>query len=173
MALIIEDGTGKVDAESYVTIAEINDYAAKKGASFPIAGAAESAAEAAARRATSWLDGFYADRFPGRPTRQEQALEWPRSEVEWRGSILGSDVIPAPIKRACCEAAIRELASPNSLSPDVVQSERVVRSKVGELEEQYADVGGVNASRPIITEIDGILAGLLGGLTGQASWLWR
>lgn len=173
MALIVEDGTGKADAESYVSIAEVNDYATKRGLGFVIAGDAAAAAEAAARRATAWLDGFYAMKFPGKPTSVAQALEWPRTCVQWRGQELGNDVIPAPVKKACCEAAIRELASPGALSPDVVGTARVLREKVGDLEVQYADVGGVEAARPLVTVIDGILSGLLGGRTGEATWLWR
>ena len=48
MALITEDGTGKPDAESYATAAELASYAVKYGATIP---ADEALQEALLRRA--------------------------------------------------------------------------------------------------------------------------
>jgi hypothetical protein len=174
MALVVEDGTGKVDAESYVSIAEVNDYATKHGKSFPIAGEAAAPAEAAARRATIWLDGVYGSGYPGRAASTTQALEWPRKGATFRCEPLAEDLVPSPIKKACCEAAIRELATPGALSPDVTLTDRVVREKVGDLEVQYAASGGVDAARPVVLEIEAVLAGLLQDAAAyEPSWLWR
>lgn len=178
MALIVSPGAP--DAEAYWGIEEINAYAVARSKSFPITGSdgpstavAVAAAEAAARRGTAWLDGTYRCRFQGQPTDVWQALEWPRKGVVYREQELPDDAIPPQISRAAAEAAIRELAAPGSLSPDVTMADRVTREKVGELEVQYAEATGVSASRPVVTEIDAILAPLLRAAGGASIDLLR
>ncbi len=177
MTLVIEDGTGKADAESYASIADIAAYATARGLTFAITGGTNEAdAEAAARRATVWLDATYRGRFTGRRTNgRAQALEWPRSgayDNQVPPDYIESDEIPREIIDACIEAAVREKASPGSLSPDVTPGTVAKREKVGALEVEYFRGGGVADQRPIATVIDDILAPLLGprpsGYSGKA-----
>lgn len=161
--MALEVTPGSASAESYASIAEINAYAGKRGASFPIDDAA--VAEAAARRATSWLDGAYRDRFLGQPASSQQALEWPRTGVMFRGQELPGDSIPRQVVDALCEAAIREMAEPNSLAPDVTRAEKLAsqRVKAGpvETEERYAEMKSVADALPVVVAVDRILAPLL------------
>lgn len=157
MSLVVEDGTGKADAESYATIDTVSDYAVKFGKTFATSPAAP--AEAACRVATRWLDATYRARFPGCVTNTDQALEWPREGVCYRGAELPSDAIPQQIIDAFCEAAIRELATPGTLAPDIEAGASISEIAAGSVDIKYGGPVRLNAT---FQQIDGILAGLLG-----------
>ena len=92
MTLIIEDGTGKPDAESYATADDLALYAVKFGVVIP---ADVPAQEALLRRAALAMDGMT---WKGRKTNSEQALSWPRREVHLDGEIKASNYLPARIQ---------------------------------------------------------------------------
>lgn len=125
-------------------------------------------------RATDYIDGRYrvllasgrwSSMFPGvRTAGRGQPNEWPRTGAsDYDGDPIQPDEIPEEVERATYEAALRELASPGSLSPDFISSEAVTREKVGPIEVTYADapVAGQLPNRPVIPAIDEILAPLL------------
>ncbi len=72
MALELEDGTGKANAESYAAIADVNDYATKRGLAFNITGEpAIAAAEAAvARDRVAGARDWRPHPFDGNPPRR-------------------------------------------------------------------------------------------------------
>ena len=92
MTLIIEDGAGKTDAESYATADELALYAVKFGVVIP---ADVPAQEALLRRAALAMDGMT---WKGRKTRSEQALSWPRREVHLDGENKAANYLPARIQ---------------------------------------------------------------------------
>ena len=92
MTLIIEDGTGKPDAESYASTADLVLYAVKFGTVIP-AGVPEQ--EALLRRAALVMDGMT---WKGRKTSSEQALSWPRREVHLYGENKAANYLPARIQ---------------------------------------------------------------------------
>ncbi len=92
MTLIIEDGTGKPDAESYAGAADLVMYAGKFGVTIP---ADEPAQEALLRRAALAMDGLT---WKGRKTSSEQALSWPRRAVELDYEIKPDNYLPARIQ---------------------------------------------------------------------------
>lgn len=92
MALIIEDGTGKHDADSYSTAAELVSYAARYGVTIP---ADPVAQEALLRRAALAMDGM---NWKGCRAHGDQALAWPRRGVNIDGENKPSDYIPARIQ---------------------------------------------------------------------------
>lgn len=160
MALIVEDGAGRADAESYVSVEDADAYHQKRGN----AGWAdeEAAKEAALRRATEYLDGAYRTRWLGQAATPTQALAWPRAFARVGQGYLHSDAVPVAVVRACCEAALRELQSPGSLAPDLYPGERVVSETVGPLSVDYADGGGSDAGAPpVLVAVDRILAPVL------------
>jgi hypothetical protein len=157
MSLVVEDGTGKSNAESYAAIADVSAYAVKFGKTFATSPAAP--AEAACRVATKWLDAFYRARLPGCVANTDQALEWPRSGVCYRGAELPSDEVPQQIIDAMCEAAIRELASPGALSPDIDRDAYIKSIQAGSVQIEY---GGAVPLNTMFQTIDGILAPILG-----------
>lgn len=171
MSLIIETGDGLPDADSFVSVPDCADYAASHGLQFPV-DSPPNAAEAALRRATAWIDGAFRGRYPGRRRNgRGQALEWPRTGArDAEGNSIPADEVPAEIIRACCEAAIRELSSPGSLSPDVTPGERISQASVtGAVSVTYSSSRGVADMRPVATVIDDILSSLIGSRPGNSS----
>lgn len=164
--MALDTTIGGASSDAYASIETIHAYAVKVGASFPITGsdtpstaAAIAAAEAAARRATAWIDGEYGPRFIGEPASASQALEWPRKDAWYRGEELPDDTIPPKIAEAMCEAAIRELAEPGIMSPDLDRGGRVKSESVdGAVAVTYMDGAPTETT---FTVIDGKLRGLI------------
>jgi hypothetical protein len=138
---------------------------------------AEGDVDPALERATLWLDNTYGARYPGTPTGgRAQDLGWPRTgAVDCKGYVIPPDEIPTEIERATYEATLRELSSPNSLSPDVTVG-KVYKSVAvsGAVSVTYADEGGVVASQsPTLTIVDSMLSCLLaGGQAGRSMVKW-
>lgn len=161
MSVIVESGQGKPDADAYVSADDCLAYAGKQGLVF----SDDAAAEAALRRATTWLDGAYRDRWSGVPTNgREQALQWPRKQAaDVHGAHLPADEVPREVIEACCQAAIREFGQPGILSPDVTPGKIMTSAAVsGAVSVTWAASGGVDGQRPVVTVIDDILAPLIG-----------
>lgn len=157
MPLTVETGAGLASADAYVSIAEVQAYAADLGLTFTGATADQ---EAAIRRATRYIDARYGSRFSGlRSKSRDQALAWPRGNaLDYEGALIRSDIVPNEIKRATSEAAIRELASPFSLSPDYERGGQVKRLKAGSVEVEYADGA---TPETVMTAIDNALAAIV------------
>ena len=172
MALIIEDGTGKSDAESYVSVADCVTYADNRGLTF--SASTTPLQEQALRRAAVWLDSTYRSRFTGfRTDGHDQALEWPRQSGVYQSEPFGSiptDIVPQEIIDAQCEAAVRELATPGGLSPDVVAG-KIQKSVtvVGAVSVDYAASSGVQSQKPTMTIISGILFNVITAVVAGAA----
>lgn len=171
--LVVEDGTGEAASESYVGISEFRSYCSKSGHS--ITGKSDTEIAQALRRATRYIDGKYRYRFLGiRTNGREQALEWPRMDaVDIEGETIADDEIPFELINAVAEAALRELTSPGSLTPDQVETQQVKREKVGSLEIEYADNAGRDTQRPLVPVIDEILAPILISRSSSIGFLQR
>lgn len=135
----------------------------------------DEAKQAALIRASAYIDGKYQQQnscgrwesmFSGVKTGgRAQELQWPRTgATDNEGAAIPPDEVPAEIERATYEAALRELVSPGSLSPDYVAAEAIKRQKVDVLEIEYQATtttdGGV-PTRPVLTVVDELVAPLL------------
>lgn len=163
MTLTVEDGTGLSNADAYQGIADIQTYAVSRMLSFDITDVPK--AEGAARRAAVFLDSSYRTRLPGQRVKgRAQSREWPRKNAyDAAGQAIASDEVPAEWLDANAEVAIRELASPGALSPDVVTG-KIKKSVtvVGAVSVTYADDADlVGSQRPTLTLVDDLLSGLL------------
>ena len=92
MTLIIEDGQGFPDAESYASAEDLAMYAVKFGTVIPEGVPAQ---EALLRRAALAMDGMT---WKGRKTCSEQGLAWPRREVLLDQEIKPNNYLPARIQ---------------------------------------------------------------------------
>lgn len=135
MTLIVEDGTGKADAESYISVADATTYHANQGNTAWAAIATEALKEQALRRAWNYMTGEYRARWDGKRAGATQRGDWPRYMVAIRDidGYLASDVIPADIGYAQAELAL--IASSEELAPDLERG--VIREKIGPLEFEY------------------------------------
>lgn len=127
---------------------------------------------AALERGTDYIDGRYRwemksgrwrSMFPGEPTAgRSQDREWPRTGAEdYNGNAIPDDETPIEVEHATYEAALRELVSPGSLSPDFVPTGQVIKEKVGPIEVGYASPQAMPnqlPNRPIVPAIDEIIA---------------
>lgn len=152
---------GAASADSYASVIEADAYHLSRGNGQWTNAAAGK--EEALRRATAWLDGWFRTRFPGARTNgRGQALEWPRRNAQdASGEAISDAEIPAEIIAATCEAALRELNAPGSLSPDVIEAESKVLTGVGKLSWTPTGRAGVDAKRPVLSAVEDALSGLI------------
>jgi hypothetical protein len=100
MALVIEDGTQKSNANSYVTVAEYDAFLdARYTARTDIS---DAQAEAYILRA---MDYFESRQFVGKKATDTQALQWPRSYVDIDGYAIDTNEIPKQVKNSIYELA--------------------------------------------------------------------
>lgn len=132
MAIIVEDGTGKTDAESYLSVAEFRAYCA--GRNIDVSAVADSAIEGWARDAASYIDSEWL--FKGTIAFQVQAMEFPRAGLEWSGrSVVG---IPKRLKDAQA-ALILVLRSGVPLRSTQARGGAIISESVGPISVTYAD----------------------------------
>lgn len=130
MTLVIEDGTGKADADSYATIDEFVARAAAYGWTIP---QDDEAQEVLLRRAAEQMN---ARPWKGVATNDGQALAWPRAEVYVGCTLLDDDAIPVAIKNG--QMALAAEIHADDLDPPETRTGAVLREKVDVLEVQYA-----------------------------------
>lgn len=158
MALVVEDGTGKTDAETYATAEELRAFASKRQKTVPAAGAeGDATLEAKLVLGMDYLEGLR-DRYQGVKATAAQALQWPRTGVTLDGYCLPADAIPKPLKEAQMELALAAYAGTN-LAP-VGDGREVIRKKIDVLETEYAPGSG-SAPAPVVTAADRLLEPLL------------
>ena len=128
MALVIEDGTGVVGANSYLTVAELRAYAEVRGLTLPTV---DSEVEILLVKATDYLElkSYIGDR-----ASDDQGLSWPRTSVTdpyWKYT----DKIPSQLKLAQSMLAIE--VQNGELSPAVRPNE-YIQTKIDVLYIKYA-----------------------------------
>ena len=160
MALVIEDGTGKIDSTSYVTVDEARAYALARGVTLPVD---DNAVEAMLINAADYLEAQRA-LYQGSKTYPEhpQAMQWPRTGVIIDCDYeLPEDQIPSELKKAqmqCCIEIQNGFALMASTDGRVVK-----RTKVDVIEKEFfssterGESGGPAASFPAV---DALLAPL-------------
>lgn len=156
MAITVEDGTGLVGANAYISVADANTYFVALG-NAGWAGATAPNKEVAIVKATRYMQKRFGTKWKGLISTSAQGLGWPRRYVyDERGTEL-IDQVPVQLARACAEYA--NYALTNELIPSIIYPiadgapvpfGRINRKieKVGPIyEETYYSISGVNASR--------------------------
>lgn len=131
--LIVEDGSGKSDAESFISVENASAYHTARGNAAWAALANDTVREQCLRKATDYMEQVYRSRWQGYRVTEEQALSWPRSDVYVDGYAIASDIVPAQVANACAELALR--ASAVDLAPDLDQ--RIKREKIDVIDTEY------------------------------------
>ena len=143
MALEVEDGTGKANAESYCAVADATTYHANRGNAAWAAVADDATREQLLRKATEYMTQEYRLRWAGSRVDTTQRLDWPRYDVPIKDApaVYGSfpavypfDTVPEEVANACAELALKAIDGP--LAPDLTPP--VTREKVGPIEVEYA-----------------------------------
>ncbi len=163
MALVIEDGSGKTNAQSYVSVADVQAYGVTYGLT------TTGLTEAMVMRAMRYLEDIYFERWIGVKKTEEQALAWPRAWATRKdGYTQGESTIPVEVKNAVSALAIRAITS-TSLAPDITRSDAVLEEEVGPIRVKYRD------NAPTVTiyrDVDAMLKPVL-AMTGNSGRIWR
>lgn len=91
MALIVEDGTGLVDSDSYISLADARTFAANYGITLPTD---DTEAEITLRKGTQYVD-LQEDCFVGDRLNDTQALAYPRDDDSGMPKALGRATVYA------------------------------------------------------------------------------
>ena len=141
--IIVEDGTGKSDAESFVSVADATTYHAARGNTAWASLASDTIREQCLRRATDYMEQAYRNRWAGYRVTSTQSLSWPRSwvpmdDVDYISTYYANDTVPSLVANACAELALK--ASSNTLLED--QGQGVTSETVGPLSVTYDKFSG-------------------------------
>ena len=135
--LIIEDGSIVPNANSYVTLQEIQDYADLRGFTYPC----DTDLTVNAIKAMDYLQSkCYQGEMVSPST---QPLLWPRQYVYIHNEEFASDAIPSQLKNAQIELALAQ-QSIDVMNDGSNPSDNVKREKVDMLEIEYYE-GGKNS----------------------------
>ena len=151
MSLIVEDGTAKVDSESYCSVASADAYhAARSNATW--GDLDPDVKEAALRSATDYITQTYSGRWSGDRRTTTQALDWPRLNSPILDSPLTnfrpSNSVPGELVKATAELAYRASSAPltadltRETSSETVDAISVSYVAGGARQTQYAAVEG-------------------------------
>ncbi len=125
--IVVEDGAGKTNSNSYVSEADLTTYATDRGVTL-------SGTEAVLL--IQAMDYIESQPFKGYKYTSEQALQWPRGGVTIDGYDVDVDEIPQLLIDAQCEVAIGIDGGTNPLA----NVERATKSeKVDVIEVEYMD----------------------------------
>lgn len=143
MAIVVEDGTAKSNAESYISVVDASTYHAGRGNAAWAALASDTIREQNLRKATDYMLQIYRKQWSGYRYTATQALDWPRSFVYLEPFVHGAtgtypylvanDTVPTEVKNACAELALR--ASAGELFADLAQG--ITSERVGPLTTEY------------------------------------
>lgn len=174
MSLTVEDGTGISGADAYVSRAACLAYWANRpqlAFSATVAAAAVTDVDGAIREATTFLDATYGPFYRGVRRGYIQGLLWPRAAA-YDDAAYPLPGLPPELVTATCELAARAISAP--LSADVERGGQVKRERdtAGPVstETEWADGATPETKYGFVA---GILAPILTGLPGMASWLWK
>lgn len=152
VTLIVENGTGVPNANSYDTVANAIAFAANRGITLPPdSGGGQVSAWLVS--GTDYLESF-ANQFVGRPVSFTQALSWPRQCVEFGpDNPFPSDEIPTQLIAALDQAVIAQFQG-IVLMPTVDHSQGgyVIEDKVGPLITKYSEKIGTT-SAPLLPAV--------------------
>ena len=118
LTLIKEDGTGKIDANSYAAVTDSDAYHAGHLYASAWTGATADNKAAALVMASRVIDAEF--QFNGVKASAAQALQWPRSDCpdpDAAGEDVADDLVPRPVVSATCELARELLAIDRTAAP--------------------------------------------------------
>jgi hypothetical protein len=161
MTLVVENGSGLANAESYASIASADAYLTLFGTPDSWTAATTGEKEIALRKATRYLEATYAGEWPGCVKSRDQALSWPRWGAERSdGVCIDSSVVPTAIVQATAYMAAVSLDE--DILPDTtgggISSESL---KAGPIEKSVTYLG----EKPVFKQystVEGLLAMLVG-----------
>ena len=123
LTLIKEDGTGKIDANTYASVADGDDYHVGHLYATAWTGATADSKAAALVMAARVIDAEF--QFNGGKASAAQALQWPRSDcrdpdagsISSGDGVVASSLVPKSVVDAACELARELLVQDRTAAP--------------------------------------------------------
>jgi hypothetical protein len=142
MTLIVENGTGVANANSYVSVADFVSWADGRGIVYP----AIPELEQKILRSMDFIESLH---FVGQKHEETQSLQWPRDYVLIDGYSVESNEIPKEVKVAVYESVKLEIENDSKMTP----SEReTVSETIGDISVTYANSSGMKRETPALTK---------------------
>jgi hypothetical protein len=186
LTLIKEDGTGKVDANSYAAAVDCDAYHDGHLYATAWTAATQARKEAALVMATRLIDSQF--QFNGSRTSASQALQWPRAEcpdpdkglvtlsalLPILSNFVPYDSVPPAVVRATCEMA-RELlivdrtAAPPGEGVGTLQTSQATHTGTGGSSSMSSTTYSKDDTRPIISRVAQAMLSKFGAPVSGAS----
>jgi hypothetical protein len=183
LTLIKEDGTGKVDANSYATAADGDAYHDGHLYATAWTSATQARKEAALVMATRLIGSQF--QFRGFRAHSEQALQWPRTECPDpdRGSVawgvrapecVEPDVVPPAVVAATCELARELLIADRTATPPgegiaATQSSTATHTGTSGSSSMSSTTYDKSDTRPVISRVAQAMLAKYGALVSAKS----
>lgn len=130
--MIVEDGTGKTDANSYVDVTFADDYFSARGVT-AWSTLTTPVKEQLLIKATDFIDNIF--QWNGKKQFETQALRFPRVNIkDYEGGEVSG--VPVCLKQSVCDAAL--ISRSEELFKTAEENGNVVSEKIGELSFTYA-----------------------------------
>ena len=129
--LIVEDGTGLANSESYISVAYADDYHLKRG-NQSWGQMSPTRKEQLLRQASDYITYVFGPSFVGIRAVTGQAMAWPRQLSD--GGYLYSLGVPIEVQQATAELALVANSTPLLPNQTSVAKKKV---KVGPIEVEY------------------------------------
>ena len=142
MALIVEDGSGVANANSYVSYAEYEAWALARA--ITVHGNQATTEEHILRT----MDYIESQNFIGRKANKSQSLQWPRTEVYVDSYSINANEIPKELKDSVYEVTVTVAAGNFALS---VKDRQTTQEKIGEITVTYKNNASMKAQTPAVT----------------------
>ncbi len=155
MTIVVEDGSGKNDANAYVSVSDTDAYAILRNRT-GWAALTQAQKEASIVEASFYLDAQFI--FLGTKVLANQALSWPRSGVTdtIAGTAIPNNAVPINVRRSVMELAIKS-GMGTTLLEDLSHGGQVTSESVGPISVSYKDT----SPGTTLYMVTGLLKGLI------------
>lgn len=170
VTLIVEDGTGKSDANTLASLAAAKAYWDGRGSDY--SAYTDDVLNTALVRASAFLANAFL--WQGIKVNQRaQTMPFPRTGVfDREGWNVLQNEIPREVIAACCEIALYEAGTPGAMNPNVVLAEKVTSEQVGPIKVEYANAFlSAESSRPVLTIVADLIDQFLDNNVGDFTLL--
>lgn len=135
--IIVETGLGIADANSYIDLTYLTNFATNRGETLP---ATDEEKEIFLIRANDYLEtmGF---KFKGQKTDPDQSLQWPRENAWLESELIENNEIPQQLQRAQAQLVIEQQKG-FSLYPAPLTNTKegiVIEKTIGPLKKKFSD----------------------------------
>lgn len=168
MAIIVEDGTGLADAETWVDVAAVTTYLTNRNLETAWVAASPAAQEAALRESADYLTQTFRGLWKGTILTSTQVLPFPRENIV---DEEGRDVTGVPDQLKNAQIELAALAISTSLVENLTTDSGIIKrekDKIDVIESETEYVGG-KRTQPKFVKVERMLYSLLVAGYGQVT----